>query len=164
LRKTEDLFHESVVIIPGEKQLHQDVEKFIVEKAKELQRNSHFRISIQILEDSSLDTSEITSYVRKHFLYKREKENQRVSMIIRLGLKSLLIAFTFLIIMYLVTNVMMSLMKENALLITLRELFIILAWVALWRPAELLLYEWRVHKQNAIWFDTIAKCEVRVVT
>jgi hypothetical protein len=66
--------------------------------------------------------------------------------------------------MYILTNIMMALMQENALVITLRELFIILAWVALWRPAELLLYEWRVHKRNAILFDRIAKCEVQVFT
>jgi len=48
-------------------------------------------------------------------------------------------------------------------MITLRELFIILGWVALWRPAELLLYEWRPHKRNAKLFDKLAKCDVQVI-
>jgi hypothetical protein len=111
-----------------------------------LRRHSDIQISIQIAKELLLNSNEIISLIRKHFEKKREKADHQVKMILRLGMKSLLIAFVFLIIMFLSTKVLMTFLQENALVITLRELFIILGWVALWRPAELLLFEWRLHK------------------
>ena len=147
----------------GEKRLHPEVEQFIIEKVKNLQRRFDFQISIQIQEASSFDRDVITPQVRQHFVNKQEKELKQVRRILNLGTTSLLIAFAFLIIMYLLTNAMTSLLPENAVVITFRELFIILAWVALWRPAELLLYEWRPHQQNANLFKRIATCKVKII-
>jgi len=39
---------------------------------------------------------------------------------------------------------------------------VILAWVAFWRPAELLLYEWHPHKQQAALFGRLSGMAVEV--
>jgi hypothetical protein len=43
------------------------------------------------------------------------------------------------------------------------EGFIIVGWVGLWRPAELLLYEWRPYRREVELYDAIKRMEVRIV-
>jgi len=143
--------------------LHPDVEEFIIEESEKLQRNSDFHITIQITEEQSFNMKEISFIIHKHFKNKRDQSSYEIKKILRLGWRSLFIGFAFLIIMFLLTKTLMTFLPENPLMVTLRELFIILGWVALWRPAELLLYEWRPYKRNEKLFDRIAKCRVQVI-
>ena len=159
----EDLFYDSVIRIPYRPRMHPDVEAFIIEESEKLHRHADLQISIQITKERLLNSNEIIALIRQHFENKREKANHQVKTILRLGVRSLFIAFLFLIIMFLLTNALMAFLQQNALVITLRELFIILGWVALWRPAELLLFEWRSHKRNAKLFDRIAQCKILFV-
>lgn len=82
----------------------------------------------------------------------------------RLGWSSLLIGFIFLSVMYLLTKIINNLASEDGFTITIKESFIILGWVALWRPAELLLYEWRPFKRDMNLFHKLEKCEVIVMS
>ena len=43
----------------------------------------------------------------------------------------------------------------------LTEGLTVFAWVALWRPGELLLYEWYPFKRDARLFRKLERCEVR---
>lgn len=43
------------------------------------------------------------------------------------------------------------------------EGFIIAGWVGLWRPAELLLYEWRPYKREGELYEAIKRMDVRIV-
>jgi hypothetical protein len=119
---------------------------------------------IKVSEQMSFNVNEISSTIHTHFKSKGENASMQVKRILKLGWRSLLVGFAFLIIMYLLTKVLTGLLHENTLMITLRELFIILAWVALWRPADLLLYDWQLHKRNAKLFYKIAKSKVQVLS
>lgn len=163
IKKSEDLFYASVIPLSCKRLLHPDVEEFIIEEAEKLKLDTDFFITIQIAEDQTYNLNEISSIVHKHFESKHEKANHQVKNILSLGLRSLLIGFVFLIIMFLLTQALISYLPESALMITLKEFFIILGWVALWRPADLLLFDWRPHKRNAKLFERIAKCKVRVI-
>jgi hypothetical protein len=44
-----------------------------------------------------------------------------------------------------------------------QERLTILAWVALWRPGELLLYEWYPFKRNAKLFGKLERAEMQVI-
>jgi hypothetical protein len=161
-KKVEELFYQCVIPLSCKRLLHPDVEEFIIEETEKLQPNSDFHITIQVPDQQSFKEDEIASIIHRHFQGQYEKARLQVKTILRLGLRSLLIGFVFLIITYLLIGTLKSFIKENALLITLREFFIILGWVALWRPADLLLYEWRPHQRKAKLYNRIAKCNVQV--
>jgi len=163
IEKAEHLFYESVIPLSCKRLLHPDVEEFIIQEAETLQPNPELEIKIEILEKTSLSAKEITSIIHRHFENKCESEKRNISNALKLGSKSLLIAFIFLVIMFLLTKILLNIVPENSLLITVKELFIILGWVALWRPAEVLLYEWRPFKRNANLFGMLAHCKVNVV-
>jgi len=38
-----------------------------------------------------------------------------------------------------------------------------LAWVALWRPGELLLYEWYLFKRDATSFGKLERADMRII-
>ena len=48
-------------------------------------------------------------------------------------------------------------------MISVKELFIILGWVALWRPAELLLYEWFPIRKKTRLFERLAESDISFV-
>ena len=163
IKRAEDLFYGSAIPLSCKRLLHPDVEEFIIDEAEKLNQKQEFQLTIQI-EENSFNTYGIISIIHRHFEDKRETANHQIKKAIKLGLRSLLIGFLFLIIMFLLTKLATSFLPENALMITLRELFIILAWVALWRPADLLLYDWQPYKRNAKLFDKLAKSKVHVTT
>ena len=163
VKTADDLFYESVIPLSCNRVLHPDVEEFIIEEAEKLQRHSKIHITVRV-EEHSFNAKEIAGIIHKHFDGKREKEKLQLQKSLRLGWRSLFVGFIFLTVMFLLTKVLVTVLSENALMITLRELFIILGWVALWRPAELLLYEWRPYEHNAKLFERITRCSVEVTT
>ncbi len=162
VKKAEDLFYKSVIPLSCRRHLHPDVEEFIIENAEQLNANSSFDIIIR-LEEPSSKVEEIASMIRKHFENKRDNAKIRLKTSLKLGLRSLFTGFVFLVMMYLLTKLLAGILPENGLMIPLRELLIILAWVALWRPADLLLYEWHPYKRNVKLFERILNSKVRVI-
>ncbi|ANE53064.1 hypothetical protein [Flavisolibacter tropicus] len=163
VQKVQDLFYQSATPLSCKRLLHPDIEEFLIDEAEKWKSRSGLQITILTEEESTLHENEIWSIIQDHFGSKREKEIHQIKAIVRRGLRSLAIGFAFLIVMFLLTKMLKSLLPENALMLTLRELFIILAWVALWRPADLLLYEWQPHKRNRTLFDKLSKCKVQLI-
>jgi hypothetical protein len=108
-------------------------------------------------------TEEVITAIHKHFFNRRQKSSKELKHMLNLGWRSLLIAFLFLTVMYVVTQTVNNVLPENGFIITIRESLIILGWVAFWRPAELLLYEWRPFKRNVNLFDRLEHSNVQVV-
>lgn len=54
-------------------------------------------------------------------------------------------------------------MPANRLVLFIRESFIIFGWVALWRPMELLLYDWYPVKTDINLFYRLEHSYVRVI-
>ena len=82
----------------------------------------------------------------------------------KLGLESLLMSIVFLGLLVSLTLLIIKLLPEGGLSLTFREILIILGWVALWRPADLLLYEWRPFKREVNLFRKLGQCKVEIVT
>ena len=100
--------------------------------------------------------------IHKHFSYCNEKTKQQLANVLKLGWENLFIAFVFLAVMFFLTKALVTHLPQGGLMQVLRELIIILGWVALWRPADLLLYEWRPFKRKVKLFERIAACKVQL--
>ena len=93
-----------------------------------------------------------------------EKNSERqLRRTLQLGWQSLLISIAFLGLIVSLTLLIIKLLPEGGLSITFREILIILGWVALWRPADLLLYEWRPFKREVRLFRKLEQCKVEIV-
>ncbi len=145
------------------RKLNVDTEEFIIEEALTLPRHEPINLKVLIPESESARTEVIGNAVSQHFGYRRKKSEKQLKDSVKLGWSSLVIGIGFVGIILVLTQIGGRLLPKGGLEITIRESLIIIGWVALWRPAELLLYEWRPFKRETILFGRLEECTVQVI-
>jgi hypothetical protein len=120
-------------------------------------------INIRIGNISASGAEEIKEAIHRHFDYRKKKADREIREWISRGWKSLLIALVFLGIIFLLLELARDLFSESGLPMTLREFLIILGWVALWKPADLLLYEWRPYKRESRLYERLANAKIEII-
>ena len=164
LQNVDDIFLTPAGPLYCRRLLNSNTEEFIVEEATDLPRHASLNLTVQVPAEEIKRADEVVRAIRTHFGYCRQKSQKSLRNTLQLGWRSLLIAFVFLIIMYFLTKAIAAVLPEGGLAMTLHESLIILGWVALWRPAELLLYEWRPLKREANLFCKIEYSNVKVIS
>jgi hypothetical protein len=144
--------------------LNEDVEEFIVEEAQSCPRENAIELMITLPVNEIARAREVEAAITGHFGYLRKKSEKKLKRTLQLGWRSLLIGFAFLVLVFVLTEIGDRIMPEGGVAMTIRESLIILGWVAMWRPADLLLYEWYPFKRESKLFDKLAKSKVRVVS
>ncbi len=142
--------------------LNDATEEFIVEEASKLPRSKPFSFTVRVPLHETKRANEIVFAIHKHFAYCRRKSKAKVKNTLLTGWRSLAIGFVFLLLAYFLVEVLRPYFSEGSLAITVRELLIILAWVALWRPAELLLYDWYPFLKDTTLFRRLEQSTVEV--
>ncbi|MGZ5287439.1 MAG: hypothetical protein ACXWB9_09660 [Flavisolibacter sp.] len=148
----------------GKRLLSPHAEEYIIEEATKASQRSNFHLKVHFLENSPGGQGEIIKAIHQHFAYRKEKSQRQLKETFQLGLRSLLISIVFLGFLLSMALVIIKLVPEGSFSITIREVLIILGWVALWRPADLLLYEWRPYKRDVILFGRLEHCKVEIIT
>ncbi len=148
----------------GKRMLSPDAEEVIIEEAAIASSNDHIHLKIHLHKDEINRKDEISTAIHQHFTYRRKKSERQLKKVLQLGWRSLLISIVFLSLIVSLTLVIIKLLPEGGLSLTFREILIILGWVALWRPADLLLYEWRPFKREVNLFRKLEQCKVEIVT
>jgi hypothetical protein len=143
--------------------LNKDAEEFIVEEATALSRHAPLKLKVYISSIESKTAQRIPKAVHDHFAYLKENSQKKLKHTIQFGFRSLLIAFLFLSVIFLLTELGTRFMPRGGLALTIRESLIIVGWVALWRPAELLLYEWYPFKRDVLLFHRLENSKVEVI-
>jgi len=149
-------------VFHGKRMLSPDAEELIIEEATKVSSNDHIHLKIELGKDETGRTDEITTAIHQHFIYRRKKSERQVKKVFQLGWQSLLISIVFLGLLVSFTSLIVRLLPEGGLSITFREILIILGWVALWRPADLLLYEWRPFRREINLFRKLEQCKVEI--
>ena len=147
----------------GKRMLNPDAEEAIIEEATIASSKEQIHLKIHLHNDEISREDEIASAIHHHFTYRRKKSERQLKTIFQLGWKSLLISIVLLGLLISLTLVI-NLLPEGGFSITVREILIILGWVALWRPADFLLYEWRPFKREINLFRKLEQCKVEIVT
>jgi hypothetical protein len=144
--------------------LSADAEEFIIEEATMASSSDQIHLKVHLHKDEISRKDEISTTIHQHFTYRRKKSERQLKKILQLGWGSLLISIVFFGLLVLLTLVIIKLLPEGGLSLTFREILIILGWVALWRPADLLFYEWRPFKREVNLFRKLEQCKVEIVT
>jgi|SRR5688572_13503155 len=147
----------------GKRSLNPDAEEYIVEQAARLPRRVPICLMVEVPADETSKTEELGAAVRRHFAFLRENSERKLKHTLQLGFRNLLIGFVFLGLMVLLVEAGSRIMPEGRLATIIRESLIILAWVALWRPADLLLYEWFPYKRDAKLFGRLENSKVQIL-
>ena len=160
VQRDEDILFKSTILSSAKRLLNPTVEEFLIEETEGLAVKDEINLIVQAEEWEPSREAAIVEAIHKHFAYRSQQAEMSVKKIFKLGWTSLLVSFVFLIFMFFIAFAITRFLPENTIMTTLREVFIILGWVALWRPADLLLYDWRSFKRKGRLLTRLAHCKV----
>ena len=145
------------------RKLNRDAEEFIIEAATIASRNDHIHLKIHFRNKDVSRKDELINAIHRHFNYRRKRSEWQLKRALQLGWRTLFVSIVFFAFLVFVTFLIIKLFPEGRLSLTFRDIIIILGWVALWRPADLLLYDWRPLKRDVNLFHKIEQCQVEIV-
>ena len=119
-----------------ERDLDEDAVEYILGAFQELPAKAQIKMVFWIAGEPSLQISVETfvEAVRAHFTYEVEKLRRRTRDHVRQGQLTLMAGLTVLAVFLTLAE-----LTERPIL---REGLVIIGWVAMWRPLEVLLYDW----------------------
>jgi hypothetical protein len=144
-----------------ERDLDADAAEYLVDAIRELRGHRHVRIVIHLpkAHDARVQAG-IQEAIRNYFRYREQAARFDVRQALRLGRASLAVGLLFLATCTAISQ--LALTGEGVAMHTLHEGFLILGWVAMWRPLEILLYEWWPLLRDARLYRMISELEVDV--
>ena len=143
--------------------LSNDAEEFIIEEAEGLPRSTPITINVHLGSADQKFQEEIGAAIHKHFYHRRIQSKKTLNSNFQHGWRMLLFALLLLAFIFTLTEIAVTLFAENKVVTFVGESFIILGWVALWRPMELLLYDWYPVKREMALFRRLETSDVTVV-
>ncbi len=127
-----------------EKDLDKNAEEYIVSWARELPRGQPIRIVIHF-PDSELQrqrAKELPDALHRFFAYRTGAIGRNLNELFRIGRQSLAVGITILAICLASSQIASGYLSGSAFASPVEESFLILGWVANWRPLEIFLYDW----------------------
>ena len=127
-----------------EKDLDKNAEEYIVSWARELPGAQPIRIVIHF-RDSEVQrqrAKELPEALHRFFAYRTGVIGRNLNELFRIGRRSLAIGFAILVICLVSSQIAAGYLSGSAFASLVEESFLILGWVANWRPLEIFLYDW----------------------
>jgi len=134
------LFHTLDPFPFREKDLDREAEEYIVGWARELPANRPFKIIIHFPDDESQTkaASDMREAFGRYFAGRAAVIQGDLNELFRIGRRSLAIGVPILITCLISARILAGYFDETLV----EESFLILGWVANWRPLEIFLYDW----------------------
>lgn len=126
-----------------ERDLDRDAEEYIESWAMEHPAGSRFHITLHLQQPPAQpDSSQlITESIHHFFAYKAELARRQLRRLLSDGRTSLIIGLCFLAACTAAADAIGQ-AADSDLTAIASEGFIIIGWVAMWRPVEIFLYDW----------------------
>ena len=138
------LFHTLDPFQFREKDLDREAEEYIVGWARELARDRSFRIIVHFPSDESQTdlARDLPEALGKYFAGRAAVIQGDLNELFRIGRRSLAIGVAILIACLLAVKFFSGVLADAPSRTFVQESFLILGWVANWRPLEIFLYDW----------------------
>jgi hypothetical protein len=145
-----------------ERDLDQDAEEYIVDSADEYPLNHPLRLVIYLPADQIRGGQvDFGQAIRNYFAYRAEETRRRLRFFFRDGRMSLMVGLIFLFVCIAVRQVVLAVGRGLSAQIIDEGLYIV-GWVAMWRPLEIFLYDWRPLRRRQKLFAKLAHIPVTV--
>jgi hypothetical protein len=149
-----------------EKDLDRDAEEYIAGSAQELPREGPLRIVVHLprAEADRSETARLDKALHNYFGYRADMIDRDLSQVLRIGRRSLAIGVIVLGACLLASERAESLLAAGPLARIVSESFVILGWVANWKPLEVFLYDWWPLARRRDLYRRLAQAAVEVRT
>ncbi|HWM48983.1 MAG TPA: hypothetical protein VNR11_18940 [Xanthobacteraceae bacterium] len=140
----EQLFHTLDPFPFRERDLDAEAEEFIVGWARELPRDRPITIVVHVPDTPAQIAAarDLEPALHQYFSYRAVILQRDLNELFRVGQRSLGIGVTILIVCLILAHLAGGYLVNTPLHGLIEESFLILGWVANWRPLEIFLYEW----------------------
>jgi len=147
-----------------DRDLDRDAEEFILGWAREISPQHELRLIINLtIPPPPERAAETQDAVRHYFAERADGKRREFRQLMQRGRKSLVIGVLFLAVCLTISNLLEKL-GDSAVSGILRESFIIVGWVAMWRPLEIYLYDWWPLRAEWRRFQRLSRMQVQLVT
>ena len=155
----EQLFERLDPTPTADRHLEEKVEQFVLHQAQEDPR-AKYRLIIRVREpDSGIDETALAEAIRHHFRHRRDEESEKLRGFIRDGKRDVVVGLLFLFVCG-VLGVSAFRIFPTAIGIFVEQGLLILGWVALWRPADLFLYDLRPIRRRRDLLNALSTMDV----
>lgn len=162
--KALDQFFDSLDPAPfHEKDLDHDAEEFIVSWAREYPPDTPLLFVLHLPEHQRpLDPEHtVRDAIRNYFHYRAQLSQMELRRLLQLGRTSLVVGLAFLCAC-MGARFLLEHLGEGDLLQIVQEGLLIIGWVAMWRPLEILLYDWWPVRRRRRTFENLSRMQVEV--
>jgi hypothetical protein len=158
------LFHTLDPFPFRERDLDASVEDFIVGWARELQPKEPLRIVVHLpnAEATVKRAAELEEAFHHYFTYRAEVLDREFKELMRVCRLSLMVGLTILATCLVVSHLGSVYLAGTQFDTLVEESFLILGWVANWRPLEIFLYDWWPLARRRRLYRRLAAAEVGV--
>jgi len=127
-----------------ERDLDAHAEEYIVGWARELPREGPLSIIVHFPGTAvqKKAAENLGPAFARYFNYRAGVVQRDLNELLRIGRRSLLIGATILVACLVLAHTAAGLIADNPFKRLIEESFLILGWVANWRPLEIFLYDW----------------------
>jgi hypothetical protein len=138
------LFHTLDPFPFRERDLDREAEDFIVDWARELPLNQPITIVVHLPrgEAETQSAAELNAAFNRFFTYRADALQRDLKELFRFGRRSLAVGVTTLTFCVAMGRIAVSIWPGDPFGRLLEESFLILGWVANWKPLEIFLYDW----------------------
>ena len=143
-----------------QRRLREEAEHFLIERVTALPRKAPVKLLIALPESQRGQEQRVTDAVHEDFNFRRIQAEKELHHTRRFGWRSLVVALMFLTAAMLLVQLMKRYLPMGNLMSVMVEGLTVFAWVALWRPGELLLYDWYPFKRDVRLFGKLEKSEI----
>jgi hypothetical protein len=146
-----------------DRDLDQDAEEFIVSSVREAHGSRAFELVIHLgTVPDAQRAAETEDAVRHYFAARAELKRREFRLLLRRGQSVLAIGLVFLAICLTLSSLVTK-AGPSHLTEILREGLMIVGWVAMWRPLELVLYDWWPLREEWQGLKRLAHMRVRLI-
>jgi hypothetical protein len=163
LRETRQLFHTLDPAPFREKDLDDAAERYLLEACREVGSGRPLKLIVHLpeVEANSEAAHTLSDAIHNYFAYRERELRADIRRLLRFGAGSFVIGLGFLVACLALRRWMVAEppIVDRAIV---DEGLLILGWVALWRPTEVLLYDWWPLARRRVLLNRLAKIVVEI--
>lgn len=142
-----------------ERDLDDEVALYLTECAGDLGRHEPIRVVLWV-EHSALAEAEVARAFRKHFEYELERARRNVRAAMRTARNGLLVGLAVMLVLLGTSEVLVMRLSPGDARRILHDGLVIVSWVALWRPIELVLFDLSPARERRRLLERLRDAEV----
>ena len=164
IKSVEQLFNSFDPAPFRERELDREAERHIVSYAREIPTSTPVELVIYLPLATIAPTlaEELAAAIGHHFALRAREQEIELNELRRLGRRGLAVGLLVMLFATLAGIALTNAFPKSSFFETIEQSLIIFAWVALWRPAEILLYDrWPLIRERKL-FQHLAAAPVIV--